>query len=217
MIYQMSSLCEVCVGKLQVSSLCRDCAMIYQMLSPCEIFAMIYQMSSLYDVWAVIHQMSFLYEVCATSHQMSSLCEFCVMIHQMSSLCGVSAIFHPMSYLYGFPKTKQYMTSQCFQACYTFLCILFCLMSSRLRQFSSIKRVDSFHVNHQIVCVNCNVFFSWEGIISIALFQDSLLLSVPYFTLSIFTLIWGKCLDIGRTKKFITTTAARKMSMFLGE
>jgi len=174
-------------------------------------------MSSRYVICAVIHQKSFLCEVCALNNQMSSLCEFCAMIHQISSLCGVSAIFHPMSYLYDFPRTKQYMISYFFQACYTFLFILLCSTSSRLRQFSSIKRVYIFHVNHQIVCIKCNVFFSQARIIPIALFQDSFLVSVPYITLNIFALIWAKCMDIGRTRKFITTTTARKISTLLGE
>lgn len=44
--------------------------------------------------------------------------------------------------------------------------------------------------------------------------ENSLLSSFPYLTLWIFSLILGKWLDFGRSKKVISTTAARKISTF---
>jgi ACS family sodium-dependent inorganic phosphate cotransporter len=55
------------------------------------------------------------------------------------------------------------------------------------------------------------------GIILLVLFQNSLLSSLPYLTLWIFSLIVGKWLDFGRSKKVISTTTARKIATFFGE
>ncbi|XP_069700128.1 sialin [Periplaneta americana] len=44
--------------------------------------------------------------------------------------------------------------------------------------------------------------------------QNSLISSIPYLTLWLFSTVLSKCLDIGRTKKFISTTIARKIATF---
>lgn len=199
-VFFMSRLCHDLSNVVSMWDLCRDPSNVFSISSLCC------NPPNVFPMWSLCLEPSNVFFKWILCHDTSN-------VFFLWSFCH----FYPMSYLYGFPKTKQHMISQFFQACYTFLFFLFCSTASRLRQFSSIKSVDNFHVNHQTVCVNCNIFFSKGRIISIALFQDSLLLSVPYFTLSIFTLIWGKCLDIGRARKFVTTTTARKISMLLGE
>ena len=215
MSHWMSSLCEVCAVMHQVSSLCEVCAFIHQMSSLCGDCCL--HVKTGVSMWDLCHDPSNVFSVGSLCCNPPNVFFMWILCHDTSNVFFMWSLCHFSSTVL-FIWLSQNKTIYDFPVLARMLHSFIHLIQLELKTIFLKKKKGLYFPCELSYCLhNCNIYFSQERIVSIALFQDSLLVSVPFLTLSIFTLIWGKCLDIGRRRKFITTTTARKMSMLLGE